>query len=30
MATRRTLTGFGTKANTEQWTVTVTLIVTPA
>jgi hypothetical protein len=30
MATRRTLTGFGTKTNTEQWTVTVTLVVTPA
>lgn len=30
MATRRTLTGFGTKPNTEQWSVTITLVVTAA
>lgn len=30
MATRRTLTGFGTKINTESWTVTITLVVNPA
>ncbi len=30
MATRRTLTGFGTKPNTEAWTVTLTVVATPA
>jgi hypothetical protein len=30
MATRRTLTGFGTKTSSEAWTVTLTVIATPA
>lgn len=30
MATRRTLTGFGTKTSAEAWTVTITLVVTAA
>ena len=30
MATRRTLSGFGTKTSSEQWTVTLTLVFTPA
>jgi hypothetical protein len=29
MATRRTLTGFGTKTSSEAWTVTLTVVVTP-
>jgi hypothetical protein len=29
MATRRTLSGFGTKTSSEQWTVTLTLVFTP-
>lgn len=30
MATRRTLSGFGTKTASEVWTVTVTVVFTPA
>jgi hypothetical protein len=30
MATRRTLTGFGTKTSSEVWTVTITVVFTPA
>lgn len=30
MATRRTLTGFGTKPSSEVWTVTLTVVATPA
>lgn len=30
MATRRTLTGFGTKTSTEAWTVTLTVVATAA
>jgi hypothetical protein len=30
MATRRTLTGFGTKTSSETWTVTLTVVATPA
>jgi hypothetical protein len=29
MATRRTLSGFGTKTSSEQWTVTLTVVFTP-
>lgn len=29
MATRRTLSGFGTKTSSEQWTVTITVVFTP-
>jgi hypothetical protein len=30
LATRRLLSGFGTKPNTESWTVTLTVVATPA
>lgn len=30
MATRRTLTGFGTKTNTDTWTITATVVFTAA
>ncbi len=30
MATRRTLSGFGTKTNTDQWTITVSVVFTAA
>lgn len=30
LATRRTITGFGTKTSSETWTVTLTVVATPA